>query len=331
MGPSRPRRPTALGRFGTWLRDPQRATRPGRTGAVVALGVVIALAGTIAAATGPAAAPAGHQDRLIAASPTPPVTMVGSAEATPADSTGPDPGGATAAPTLPTSLPPDELSDYRWPLANARVTTWFAPTDDGFIVLGGQRVHDGIDLATYCGDTVRAAHAGVVVYAGRFFDWYMGYDGSPQPYYDELTARKLPSTVLPIVVVVDDGNGYRGVYVHLASTVVTAGQAVRAGQALGREGRTGHATGCHLHYGLIRLDGGLVPIEPTLVDKWHYPSLIRERIDPLLVLSLLDPGAPRQIPGLPPPTVSPSGTSFDALMALWRARAANVMASPATP
>src|SRR3990170_4900283 len=82
-----------------------------------------------------------------------------------------DGGDTVPASPGPTSLPPERLSGYRWPVLGGRVTTWFAPTDSGFVVIDGQRVHDGIDIATYCGDTVSAAHAGTVLYAGRRSTW----------------------------------------------------------------------------------------------------------------------------------------------------------------
>ena len=54
------------------------------------------------------------------------------------------------------------------------------------------------------------------------------------------------------MVVIDDGNGYRSVYAHFGKVKVQRRrQVVHAGQLLGFEGATGHATGCHLHYGLF--------------------------------------------------------------------------------
>jgi murein DD-endopeptidase MepM/ murein hydrolase activator NlpD len=205
---------------------------------------------------------------------------------------------AVARVARPRSREPERLSGYRWPLRYATITTWFAPTDGGFVVIRGKRVHDGIDLASSCGDTVRAAHSGTVLHAGRAFDRYLGYNVAPERFYKRVTNLN----VLPIVVVVDDGNGYRSVYAHLASASVRAGQRVKVGQPLGREGATGHATGCHLHYSLIRMDGGFQQVAPQLVKAAHYPPLVRERVDPLRVFSFLHRGAPRQIPGIPPPT-----------------------------
>ena len=59
-------------------------------------------------------------------------------------------------------------------------------------------------------------------------------------------------------------------------------QSVRAGETIGLEGRTGNATGCHLHYSLYLANGPWVQVAPLLVEKWHYPTLMRLRIDPLL-------------------------------------------------
>ena len=63
---------------------------------------------------------------------------------------------ATPAPTEPppTSAPPEELDGYRWPMTGGRITTWFQPVDGGFLVIDGERIHDGIDIATFCGDYV---------------------------------------------------------------------------------------------------------------------------------------------------------------------------------
>jgi murein DD-endopeptidase MepM/ murein hydrolase activator NlpD len=200
-------------------------------------------------------------------------------------------------PTTRRSVDPERLTGYRWPLRYATITTWFAPTDRGFVVIRGKRVHDGIDLATFCGNVVRAAHSGTVLHAGREFDRYVGYNVPPEGFYKRVNNL----TVLPIVVVVDDGNGYRSLYVHLGTAFVRAGQRVKAGQPLGREGATGRASGCHLHYSLIRMDGGFHAVAPEFVKSAGYPPFVRERVDPLRVLSFLQRGAPRQIPGIPPP------------------------------
>src|SRR3990170_4850116 len=209
--------------------------------------------------------------------------------------------GQAAAPPAPDGAPPS--LPLTGPVAASMAPR--LPTDSGFVVIYGQRVHDGIDIATYCGDTVSAAHAGTVLYAGRRSEGYLGFDGPPDAFYDLAAKRKLSTAAYPIVVVVDDGNGYRSIYVHLSRALVTKGDHVEAGQRIGREGATGNATGCHLHYGLIRMDGAWLPVAPDLVERWRYPVSGRERIHPLRLLSPLENGAPRDVPGLPPPEISP--------------------------
>lgn len=233
--------------------------------------------------------------------PTPPI-----AAASPSASTQPDTGDTVPdVEPVTRSQPPEALYGYAWPLRGARITTWFAPTDGGFVLIGDQRVHDGIDLATFCGDWILAAHSGTVIYAGRSFDEHIGYSQLPSAFYALLADTKVPLNALPIVIVVDDGNGYRSLYVHLRESLVKAGDRVRVGQRIGREGATGNASGCHLHYVLVRMDGPFVAVAPPLVEKWHYPPTIRERVDPMRVLSLRQAGAGREVPGIPPPLISP--------------------------
>jgi murein DD-endopeptidase MepM/ murein hydrolase activator NlpD len=192
-----------------------------------------------------------------------------------------------AAPTstpAPTPAPPESLADYRSPLPHGRLTLPFGPSPWGSRLVEGETFHDGIDLATFCGDRVVAAHAGTVLAAGRHYDAVMGWIGDLQPYLDRLDAKHLWST-LPIVVVVDDGNGYRSVYAHFGKVVVKRGQAVKAGQLLGYEGATGRASGCHLHYGLFSpLETRTFSMDPDVVKRMKVPKLQIARIDPLLVL-----------------------------------------------
>ena len=91
--------------------------------------------------------------------------------------------------------------------------------------------HSGIDIAAPAGTSVRAAAAGEVLFDG----WLRGYGQ---------------------VVILDHGRSYSTVYAHLSSTSVREGQIVGAGTAIGRVGRTGTATGYHLHFE-VRVGGAV--------------------------------------------------------------------------
>ena len=115
--------------------------------------------------------------------------------------------------------------------------------------------HQGVDLGNGSrGGIVRAAASGIVV-RGRGDDWQDGYG-----YYVTL-AHRLP-----------DGSLIYTVYAHLAKGSVrpAAGRVVKAGQPLGRVGRTGRATTAHLHFEVRRCtDPGerweKAPVEDPLV------------------------------------------------------------------
>lgn len=179
--------------------------------------------------------------------------------------------------------PASGLTGYVWPLAHPRVTLPFGPTPWGEWIVDGRQVHDGMDLATFCGDRIVAAHDGTILAAGRHFDDAIGWIGDLTAYDARLDAKKLWTT-LPIVVVIDDGNGYRSMYAHLGKIVVKAGDVVNAGQLLGYEGRTGHASGCHLHYGLFSpFEPTAFTLAPAIVKRMKVPSAEIARIDPLVV------------------------------------------------
>ncbi len=91
----------------------------------------------------------------------------------------------------------------------------------------GGRWHAGIDLAAPKGTPVVATAAGTVTLAGR-----SGRYGK--------------------TVVIDHGNGYETRYAHLSTLLVSQGEAVRRGQRVGRVGKSGNATGPHLHYEVRR-------------------------------------------------------------------------------
>jgi len=190
------------------------------------------------------------------------------------------------------------LVGYQWPLPNGRVTLPFGPTPWGEWIVDGRPVHDGVDLATFCGDRIVAAHDGTVLAAGRHFDDLLGWVGDLTPYYARLDTRKLWST-LPIVVVIDDGNGYRSVYAHFGTVVVKPGAQVHAGDLIGYEGRSGHASGCHLHYGLFsQLEHDAFALDPSVSRRMNLPGAEIARVDPLLVLLRRPKPIPTPTPAL---------------------------------
>ena len=204
----------------------------------------------------------------------------------------------TPQPTIRTApMPLEELTDYRWPL-KGRLTLGFEHSAWGSRLVDGERFHDGIDIATSCGDRIRAAHSGVVLAAGRHFDDHVGWIGDLGPYYKRLDKKDLWNT-LPIAVVIDDGNGYRSIYAHFSKVRVKVGQKVRAGQVIGWEGDTGRASGCHLHYGLFSpYETDRMGLHPDTVKRMKLPRWEIARVNPLLVLPYRE--------GVSPPSMRPS-------------------------
>ena len=125
---------------------------------------------------------------------------------------------------------------FLWP-ATGRISTLF----------GSQRIyrgepgayHSGIDIARPTGTIVLAPADGVVVLAAA-----------------------TPFTLEGNLLMIDHGMGLNTAFMHLSRIDVRPGQQVRRGQPVGAVGRTGRATGPHLHWSL----------------KWR-----EARIDPLLV------------------------------------------------
>jgi murein DD-endopeptidase MepM/ murein hydrolase activator NlpD len=187
---------------------------------------------------------------------------------------------------------PASLDGYRWPVPKGRLTLPYGPTPLGTHVVDGKSFHDGIDLATFCGDRVVAAHAGRVLAAGRDFDDAIGWLGDLGP-YRRWIARKHYERSLPITVVIDDGNGYRSIYAHFSKVKIKVGQPVKAGQLIGYEGATGHATGCHLHYSLFSpLERVTIGVRADVRRRLHLPMAKIARVDPLLVLPPRDGDPP---------------------------------------
>jgi murein DD-endopeptidase MepM/ murein hydrolase activator NlpD len=273
------------------LADRDRRFRLGRKSlAAIAIGVGLALTVPVAfAMLGPAGGAlqplgggvAGAVSERHDPSPTvaPPASPEPSASIAPIGDVGPLPVVA------PPSPPPiASLTGYRWPIPVGRISLPFKAIPGGEWFNRGKLWHDGVDMASFCGARVGAAHDGVVVAAGRHFDEQIGWIGDLTPYFHLLDRRHMWND-LPIVVVIDDGNGYRSIYAHFMDVKVRVGQHVTAGQQIGREGRTGHASGCHVHYGLFSpLETRQFGVRADILKRLRLPKHVIARIDPLLVL-----------------------------------------------
>jgi murein DD-endopeptidase MepM/ murein hydrolase activator NlpD len=172
----------------------------------------------------------------------------------------------------------------------AVVTLPFGPSSYGEFLVNGKLFHDGLDMAMAtrgaCGARVVAAHDGVVLTAGREYADFMGWQGDLTAYKKRFSTTSWKAS-LPIVIVIDDGDGYRSIYAHEQENVkVKAGQHVTAGQLLGYEGTTGGGvTGCHLHFGLYStLEKATFANVPYAMTTYKLPAAETARIDPLLVL-----------------------------------------------
>lgn len=157
----------------------------------------------------------------------------------------------TAAPTAATTKPSDGTgsteetkpgedqdgasSDTTTPSAPACSASWLIPCNYTYVsspfgdrdapTAGASSNHQGIDLAAPEGTPIIASRSGTVTTASL---------GSAAGYY----------------VTISHGDGFSSIYMHMTHYVVSAGQYVSAGDVIGYVGKTGVATGNHLHFGI---------------------------------------------------------------------------------
>lgn len=114
----------------------------------------------------------------------------------------------------PAPAEPARRARFEWPIKGVLVSL--------FGKRGGEH-HDGIDIAAPEGTRIGAAARGRVIFAGQ----ERGYGN---------------------LAIVDHGGGEATVYAHCRELDVRVGEEVRTGQLIGEVGRTGRATGPHLHF-----------------------------------------------------------------------------------
>ena len=111
-----------------------------------------------------------------------------------------------------------DMTDFVMPTTNTKITSKFGPRR--------RRMHNGIDVKVYIGDTIRSAFSGkvrIVKDQGR----RVGYGK---------------------YIIVRHENGLETVYAHLSKQLVAEDQYVEAGEVIGLGGNTGRSTGSHLHF-----------------------------------------------------------------------------------
>ena len=109
-----------------------------------------------------------------------------------------------------------DMTGFCMPTTNTKITSKFGPRR--------RRMHNGIDVKVYIGDTIRAAFGGkvrMVKYERRGYGKY---------------------------VVIRHENGLETIYGHLSKQLVNEEQYVEAGEVIGLGGNTGRSTGSHLHF-----------------------------------------------------------------------------------
>jgi hypothetical protein len=115
-------------------------------------------------------------------------------------------------------------------------------------VFGSQRIlngeprspHNGLDFAAAMNALVRCPSNGIVRLAAR--DMYL----------------------MGNTLIIDHGLGVQSIFMHLNRILVKEGDVVKQGAVIGRVGKTGRATGPHLHWGVTV---GTIPVDPARLLK----------------------------------------------------------------
>lgn len=95
--------------------------------------------------------------------------------------------------------------------------------------------HAGLDIAAPQGEPVHAPAAGMIAMTGDYF-----FNGR--------------------TVMIDHGNGLISMLCHLSEISVKKGQHIRQGDIIGKVGKTGRATGPHLHWTVSLNDARIDPL-----------------------------------------------------------------------
>lgn len=140
--------------------------------------------------------------------------------------------------------PPRQISEPHFTM----MTDWVSPTDGNVVLTQKYRPpknprHKGVDLAGNMNQPIYAVNSGVVSYRGQRFRGY----GQ--------------------MLLIEHGNGWTSLYSHLNKYNAREGDSVKAGQVIGFMGRSGRASGVHLHFEIYK---NKIPIDPLHVIPIKY-------------------------------------------------------------
>jgi Peptidase family M23 len=119
------------------------------------------------------------------------------------------------------------------PVTSGFISSYFGERADPFD--GREAFHKGVDFAGVVGQRVVAVAAGVVTWAGE----RTGYGK---------------------LVEINHGDGYVTRYAHNERTLVSVGQTVKRGESLALMGSSGHSTGPHVHFEVLRNGRNVDPL-----------------------------------------------------------------------
>ena len=116
-------------------------------------------------------------------------------------------------------------------------------------------MHNGVDFATDKGTPIYATGDGQIESAQFLF---YGYGN---------------------VVTIDHGFGYKTMYAHMNEVFVVEGMPIKRGQCIGTVGRSGKATGDHLHYEVIYRGDKVNPANfyDLSMSKKEYAAMVQKR------------------------------------------------------
>ncbi|MBE7411328.1 MAG: peptidoglycan DD-metalloendopeptidase family protein [Leptospiraceae bacterium] len=140
---------------------------------------------------------------------------------------------------------------FALPVQNPRISSRFGGRRDPFNDYK-KNYHTGLDLAVEIGSPVIASADGVVEFTGR----NGGYGN---------------------IIIIRHKNGYRTAYAHCADIFAKVGDKVKMGKVIARVGRTGTATGSHLHFE-VTLNGRYMNPEKALKKVEIYTSKVTNSV-----------------------------------------------------